>query len=215
MYAPSHFNESRGDVLQAFIAQHPLAVLVAATPNGVQANHVPLMFEPGEGSSGTLKGHIARGNSMWKDVPGGSELLAIFQGPSRYISPSWYPSKREHGRVVPTWNYAVVHARGTVKWTHDKGWLRAFVESLTNRHERGQASPWHVSDAPAEYIEQLLGAIVGFEISITNITGKWKLSQNRTSAERAGVVAALSAMPDEASREMAALVEQAVQKNGG
>lgn len=215
MYAPSHFNESRSAVLHEFIARHPLAVLVAATPTGVQANHVPLMLAPVAGSSGMLKGHIARGNTMWKDVPSGSEMLAIFQGPSQYISPSWYPSKREHGRVVPTWNYAVVHARGTVTWIHDKGWLRAFVESLTNLHERGQASPWHVSDAPAEYVEQMLAAIVGFEISITSMTGKWKLSQNRTPAERAGVIEALSALPDDGSREMAMLVEQAGKKNGG
>lgn len=215
MYAPSHFDESRTAVLHDFVEQHPLAVVVAATANGVQANHVPLMLEPGDGNPGTLKGHIARANSMWKDVPSGSEVLAIFQGPSQYISPNWYPSKPEHGRVVPTWNYAVVHARGTVTWNHDKNWLRALVESLTDRHERGHASPWHVSDAPEEFIQQMLAAIVGFEIILTSMTGKWKLSQNRNPADRAGVVTALSALPDAGSREMAVLVEQAGKRNGG
>jgi transcriptional regulator len=215
MYAPSHFDESRTAVLHDFVAQHPLAVVVAATANGVQANHVPLMLEPVDDGAGTLKGHIARPNSMWNDVPSGSEVLAIFQGPSQYISPNWYPSKPEHGRVVPTWNYAVVHARGTVTWNHDKVWLRALVETLTDRHERGHASPWHVSDAPEEFIQQMLAAIVGLEIAITSMTGKWKLSQNRNPADRAGVVAVLSAMPDAGSREMAMLVEQAGKRNGG
>ena len=214
MYAPSHFNESRPEVLHEFIAQHPLALMVAASASGLQSNHVPLILEPGTGGSGTLKGHIARANSMWKDVPSGSEVLAVFQGPSQYISPNWYPSKREHGRVVPTWNYAVVHAHGSITWNQDKAWLRMLVETLTERHESGQAVPWRVSDAPEEYIQQMLAAIVGFEIAITRMTGKWKLSQNRTPAERAGVVAALSARPDAASQEMALLVEQAGKPHG-
>lgn len=215
MYAPSHFNESRTEVLHEFLARHPLALLVATSANGLQANHVPLMLEPGNGGHGTLKGHIARGNSMWKDVPAGAEVLAVFQGPSQYISPNWYPSKREHGRVVPTWNYAVVHVHGRITWIQDKAWLRTLVETLTDRHESGQAAPWRVSDAPDEYIQQMLGAIVGFEIAITRMTGKWKLSQNRTPAERAGVMAALSAQPDDASREMASLIERAGKPNGG
>jgi transcriptional regulator len=173
------------------------------------------MLEPGQVGHGTLKGHIARGNSMWKDVSAGAEVLAVFQGPSQYISPNWYPSKREHGRVVPTWNYAVVHVHGRITWNQDKTWLRTLVETLTDRHESGQAAPWRVGDAPDEYIQQMLGAIVGFEIAITRITGKWKLSQNRTAAERAGVVAALSAQPDDASREMAFLIERAGKPNGG
>lgn len=215
MYAPSHFNESRIEVLHEFMARHPLALLVATSANGLQANHVPLMLEPGQVGHGTLKGHIARGNSMWKDVSAGAEVLAVFQGPSQYISPNWYPSKREHGRVVPTWNYAVVHVHGRITWNQDKTWLRTLVETLTDRHESGQAAPWRVGDAPDEYIQQMLGAIVGFEIAITRITGKWKLSQNRTAAERAGVVAALSAQPDDASREMAFLIERAGKPNGG
>jgi transcriptional regulator len=215
MYAPAHFDETRTAVLHDFVERHPLAVVVADTANGMQANHLPLMLEPGDGGAGILKGHVARANSMWKDVPAGSEVLAIFQGPSQYISPNWYPSKNEHGRVVPTWNYAVVHVRGHITWHHDKSRLRALVEALTDRHERGHEFPWHVSDAPDEFIQQMLAAIVGFDIAITSMTGKWKLSQNRSPAERAGVVAALSALPDAASREMAMLVEQAGKRNGG
>jgi len=214
MYAPSHFNESRTEVLHEFIAQHPLALLVGTCADGLQANHLPLMLEPGNGGSGTLKGHIARGNAMWKEIPAGSEVLAVFQGPSQYISPNWYPSKREHGRVVPTWNYAVVHVHGRIAWNHDKASLHTLVESLTDRHESSQAAPWHVGDAPDDYIQQMLGAIVGFEIEITRMTGKWKLSQNRTPTERAGVVQALSAQPDDASREMASLIERAGKPNG-
>ncbi len=215
MYAPSHFNESRTDVLHEFIAQHPLALMVAASATGLQANHVPLMLEPANGGHGILRGHIARANSMWKDVPSGSEVLAVFQGPSQYISPSWYPSMREHGRVVPTWNYVVAHAHGSITWNQDRAWLRTLVETLTDRHESGRPAPWRASDAPEEYIQQMLAAIVGFEIAITRLTGKWKLSQNRTPAERAGVVAALSAQPDDASREMASLVERAGKPNVG
>lgn len=209
MYRPAHFDESRTAELHGFIEQHPLAVIVAATAKGILANHVPLMLEQGAGGLGTLQGHIARANEMWQEAPAGAEVLAIFQGPSQYISPNWYPSKREHGRVVPTWNYAVVHGRGSITWHHDKAWLRDLVTRLTERHERTQASPWRVGDAPEAFIQQMLGAIVGFEIPLTSLNGKWKLSQNRSPAERAGVVEALAAMPDAASREMAALVEQA------
>ena len=212
MYKPSHFDESRTEVLHAFVAQHPLAAVVAAGAQGMIANHIPLMLEPGRGGAGSLKGHIARANSMWQDVPDGAEVLAIFQGPSQYISPNWYPSKREHGKVVPTWNYAVVHARGTIRWNHDLAWLRRLVGELTDRHERGQAAPWRVSDAPEEFIQQMLAAIVGLEITITSLSGKWKLSQNRNPADRAGVIAALAARSDAAAQEMALLVEQANKK---
>ncbi|MBS0387775.1 MAG: FMN-binding negative transcriptional regulator [Proteobacteria bacterium] len=208
MYNPAHFDESRAEVLHAFIEQHPLATVVGATPKGILANHIPLLREDG-GGAGVLKGHIARANPMWQDVPAGSEVLAIFQGPSRYISPNWYPSKREHGRVVPTWNYAVVHARGAIAWHRDEDWLRNLVATLTDRHERGQAAPWKVGDAPEAFVQQMLAAIVGFEISVTSLVGKWKLSQNRSPAERAGVIDALAALPDAASREMAALVGRA------
>jgi len=213
MYKPAHFDENRASVLHDFVGQHPLATVVAATSKGLLANHIPLMLEPGDGSNGTFRGHIARANSMWQELPSGSEVLAIFQGPSQYISPNWYPSKREHGKVVPTWNYAVVHARGTITWYHDKSWLRGLVAALTDRHERGLAAPWRVDDAPEEFIQQMLAAIVGFEINVTSMTGKWKLSQNRNAADRVGVVTALAGSPEAAAREMSGLVEQASKKN--
>jgi transcriptional regulator len=207
MYVPSSFEESRPAVLHELMERNPLATVVAVTAAGIQANHIPAMHEPGAGSPGTLRGHIARANTIWRDLKDGAEVLAIFQGASHYISPNWYPSKLENGQVVPTWNYTVVHARGRITWIHDARWLREFLDSLTERHERGSASPWRVGDAPPKYIDGMLKAIVGFEIALEKLTGKWKLSQNRNAADRAGVVAALSGLPDEESRRMAQLVE--------
>jgi transcriptional regulator len=206
MYTPRHFDQQRPELLHELMERHPLAVVVGATAKGVEANHIPLIFEPRDGTPGTLKGHIARANSLWRDLKAGAEVLAIFQGASHYISPNWYPSKREHGKVVPTWNYTVVHARGRIVWVHDAAWLRAFLETLTDRHERRYETHWQVSDAPADYIEQMLTAIVGFEIAIESLTGNWKLSQNRNAADRNGVVSSLSASTDAASHDMAALV---------
>jgi len=206
MYAPTHFQQDRPEVLQQFMERYPLAGLVGTSAKGILANHVPLIYEATHGTPGTLRGHIARANSMWRELTDGAEVLAIFQGASHYISPSWYPSKPEHGKVVPTWNYTVVHARGRITWVRDAAWLRNFVGTLTDRHERDSASPWQVSDAQADYIEQMLSAIVGLEIAIDSLSGKWKLSQNRSAADRAGVVSALAASRDPAAREMAALV---------
>jgi transcriptional regulator len=206
MYTPTHFEESRPEILQALMERYPLAAIVAATATGIEANHIPLIFDPSNGPLGTLKGHIARANSLWRDLEVGAEVLAIFQGASHYISPNWYATKREHGKVVPTWNYTVVHARGRITWVQDPAWLRKFLETLTGRHERRYESPWQVSDAPADYIDQMLTAIVGFEIAIESLTGTWKLSQNRSAADREGIVTALSAATDAASHDMATLV---------
>lgn len=207
MYVPSHFAENRTALLHGLMDQHPLATLIAVTGDGLQANHVPLMFESGKGSLGTLKGHIARANTLWRDLKADAEVLAIFQGSSRYISPNWYPSKQDNGQVVPTWNYTVVHARGRISWIHDAVWLREFLESLTERHERGAPNPWRMSDAPAKYVDGMLKAIVGFEIAVDTLTGKWKVSQNRNEQDRAGVVSSLSGFADDASQQMARLVE--------
>ena len=215
MYAPSHFDEPRLPVLHELMQRHPFAVIVAQTPNGLEANHVPLILDATRGSFGTLRGHIARANSMWQDVAAGAEVLAIFHGVNHYISPQWYPSKKEHGKVVPTWNYVIVHVHGGIQWFHDPVWLRSLLEALTGRHERAYQTPWHVSDAPDEYVQRMLGAIVGFEIPISRITGKWKLSQNRDQADRAGVTSALAEQPDAAAHEMAALIERAGPKRGG
>src|SRR5476651_1600625 len=159
MYTPTHFDESRPEILQGLMERYPLAAIVAATATGIQANHIPLIYEPSNRPLGTLKGHIARANSLWRDLEAGAEVLAIFQGASHYISPNWYVTKREHGKVVPTWNYTVVHARGRIAWVHDAAWLRKFLETLTERHERRHESPWKITDAPTDYIDQMLTAI--------------------------------------------------------
>ena len=207
MYVPAHFAENRPAVLHRLMDQHPLATVVAVTADGLQANHIPVMLDSSRGSLGTLKGHIARANTLWRELKPDAEVLAIFQGSSRYISPNWYPSRLENGQVVPTWNYTVVHARGRISWISDALWLRELLESLTERHERGYASPWRMSDAPTKYLEGMLGAIVGFEIAIDELTGKWKVSQNRSEPDRAGVVSSLSGFADDASQQMAKLVE--------
>jgi transcriptional regulator len=190
VYVPEYFRETRIEVLQAFVDRHPLATLVAATPNGLTANHIPLRAQLSPIGS-VLRGHIARGNSLWRELAPDAEVLAIFTGADSYISPSWYPSKREHGKVVPTWNYATVHIHGSIRFIDDAAWLRTFVAALTDAHEEGRARRWHVSDAPADYIEGMLRAIVGFEVKVERIVGKFKGSQNRSAADRAAVDAAL------------------------
>lgn len=198
MYVPAHFAETRRETLHALMREHPLAALVTTGPDGLAADHVPVELDPDAGPMGTLRGHFARANPAWRNQPPDTEVLAIFQGPQAYVSPSWYPSKAEHGRVVPTWNYAVVHAWGPLRTIEDPVWLRALVTRLTDRHEAGRAEPWAVDDAPEEYVEALLRAIVGFEIPIARLQGKWKMSQNRPSADRDAVARALPGIvPDD------------------
>jgi transcriptional regulator len=177
MYVPAHFREDRPDVLHDAVRRIGFATLVT---QGLEANHLPMLLE-----GGVLRGHVARANPVWKQ--GGGEALAIFLGPHAYVSPNWYPSKAETGKAVPTWNYLTVQARGTIQWIQDTDWLRNHVSALSDRHEAGRAAPWAVSDAPANYVEALLRAIVGFELTVTKLEGKWKLSQNRDAADRAGV----------------------------
>jgi transcriptional regulator len=192
MYLPSHFREERIDVMHGLIRERPLATLVTLGANGLVANHIPMLVRPEPAPYGTLVGHVARGNSMWRSA--GSEALAIFTGPEHYISPSWYAEKRTHGRVVPTWNYAAVHASGTLQVHEDRDWLLALVTELTNVHEARFEQPWHVADAPAEYVEGLLKGIVGIEIRIERIEGKWKMGQNRSEEDRAGASEGLRAL---------------------
>lgn len=206
MHIPHHFEESRRDVLRRAIEDHPLATLVTVGATGIDANHLPLELDAMAGACGTLRGHVSRNNPVWRDADQAAEALAIFQGPQAYISPGWYPSKQEHGRVVPTWNYVVVHARGRLRFIEDADWLREHVTRLTDRFEGPGTDAWHVSDAPADFIDGLLRAIVGFELEITSLTGKWKRSQNRTAADRAGVVHGLRARGEQA---MARLIESA------
>ena len=205
MYLPKHFEETRVPVLHDLIRAHPLATLVMLTPSGLDANHIPFEIDPAPAPSGTLRGHVARANPLWRSVSD-VEMLAIFQGPDTYISPSFYVTKQETGKVVPTWNYAVVHAHGPLRVIDDPAWLRAFVETLTNRHEGARRAPWRVTDAPADYIDSMVTAIVGIEIPITRLIGKWKVSQNRPEQDRAGVAEGLLEEGGDSAAAMARLV---------
>lgn len=207
MYLPGHFSESRLDVLHALMRERPLATLVTVSAAGLDANHIPLLLSPEPAPLGTLRGHVARANPVWRELAPDAEALAIFHGPQAYITPSWYPAKVEHGKVVPTWNYAVVHARGVIRIVDDAGWLRAHLEALTAANEASRAEPWQVADAPREFIDRLIAGIVGIEIVIARIEGKWKASQNQAEANRGGVVAGLRGDGDAASMAMAAMVE--------
>ena len=199
MYLPSHFEEKRPEVLHELLRTHPLGLLVTRDGAGeLQANTVPFLLDADPaGGPGILRAHVARANPLWREARSDVESLVVFQGPQAYVSPSFYPSKAEHGKVVPTWNYVMVQARGTLRAIDDPAWVHAFVTRLTERHESQRTAPWAVSDAPADYIATMLGAIVGIEIELTSLVGKWKVSQNRSAADRAGVVHGLR---DEATR---------------
>ncbi len=208
MYLPQHFEETRVPVLHELIRSYPLGALVVLTPRGLDANHIPFEIDPEPAPLGTLRGHIARANPLWREVAADGAALAIFQGPGTYISPSLYPTKRETAKVVPTWNYAVVHAHGPLHFIDDRAWLRGFVARLTARHEAARRDPWKITDAPAEFIETQLGAIIGLEIPITRLIGKWKVSQNRPRQDRDGVVEGLLQQGDPAAVAMANLVRE-------
>jgi transcriptional regulator len=178
---------------------HPLATLVSTGPDGLNANHIPLLL-----ADGKLQGHVARANPLWKDGQVAGEVLVIFQGHESYISPSGYATKAEHGKVVPTWNYAAVHAWGDLRVIDDPAWVSAQTSALTATHEAALPQPWAVTDAPADYIEKMLGAIVGIEITINRLLGKWKVSQNQPAANQASLIAAL----EKAGDPMAGLIRQ-------
>jgi transcriptional regulator len=205
MYQVGAFREERIDVMHALMRSHRLATLVTVHDGVPEANHLPLLIDPEPSPNGTLHGHVARANPLWRQADG-QEVLVIFQGPQAYVTPSWYPSKRETGQVVPTWNYAVVHAHGTLVVHDDREWLRALVTRLTDQQEAGLPQPWRVADAPADYLERMLGAIVGIEIPLARLSGKWKVSQNRTAADRAGVAEGLGSQGDAEAQAMADLV---------
>jgi len=219
MYLPNHFAETRPEALHALVAAHPLATLITATAGddaaadiAIDANPVPLVFSDDRGPHGRLRGHVARANPMWRmagaERPEGVAVLAVFHGPQAYVTPSWYPSKAEHGKVVPTWNYVVVHARGRLRVVDaDLVWLRAQLDAITGQQEAPRARPWAVGDAPADYIERMQAAIVGIEIEVTGWTGKWKVSQNQPDANRVGVIGGLQAQGDSAAAAVAAWVE--------
>jgi transcriptional regulator len=201
MYTPKHFEETRTEVMHAFIRQQPLGALVVPTAQGLTVEHVPFVIEA-TAPLGVLKAHVARANPVWQQALT-AEAVVIFQVPGRYISPSWYPTKKETGKVVPTWNYVVVHAHGQLRFTEDPVWLRAHLEQLVDAHEGPRAAPWKITDAPEAYVDKMLGQIVGLELPIARLEGKWKLAQNRSDADRAGVVEGLLAEGDPAAAELA------------
>ena len=208
MYIPQQFEETEVEVLHRLIRAHPLGALVTLTPNGLDANHIPFLVHPEPAPYGILYAHVARANPVWRDFARAGQALVIFQGPERFISPSWYPSKQETGQVVPTWNYAVVHAHGPLQVIDDPGWLRAHLTEMTNQQEAGRSVPWKVADAPAAYIDKLLAAIVGLALPIARLIGKWKVSQNRPAADREGVIEGLLQEGADPAVVMAGLVRQ-------
>ena len=203
MYRPAAFRQDDLTALHAQIESTGLALLTSNGPAGLQATHLPLLLAAEDGEFGTLYGHFARANPHWQALDG-QEALAVFSGPDAYVHPGWYPGKAEHGRVVPTWNYIAVHAWGPVETFDEPARLLELLARLTARHEAGRPRPWSLDEAPAEYIERQLRAIVGFALPIRRLEGKWKLGQNRSAADQAGVRDGLAASPSPGDRELAA-----------
>jgi transcriptional regulator len=206
MYLPKEFSEERVPVLHEAIRRAALGTLITHGAEGIEASHVPMLLDPAPAPYGTLTGHVARANGQWQRATAGAPALAMFLGPDAYVSPAWYATKRQTGRVVPTWNYVAVHARGDLRFFDDAERLLALVTRLTATHEAGRSAPWAVSDAPPEFIRAQLKAIVGFELPIARLEGKWKLSQNRPAADRAGVVEGLRREGGADEAAMAAMI---------
>lgn len=223
MYLPAHFRQPDQATIHRLMLESPLATLVNLREGEIEANHLP-MLPVFDGDAITLRFHVARANPVWRDVGGGDlrgenaagdvEALAIFQGPDTYVSPSWYASKAEDGKVVPTWNYVVVHAYGRLSAFDDKEWLRAFLPEFTDRHEARFEKSWKVSDAPPDYLDQRMQAIVGMELSVTRLMAKWKVSQNQSAVNRASLVSGLDGCDQPGARAIAqVLAEQAARRS--
>lgn len=209
MYIPRSFREERIDELHALIEAHPFGLLITHGARGLQATPVPFLLYPAEGAKGVLRAHLARANPHWQDLDHDHECLVIFQGANGYVTPSWYPSKAETQRVVPTWNYVAVEVRGKPMAVEDAAWLHRLVDDLSDRHEGIRPRPWSVDDAPADYIDTQLQAVVGIEIAIERIEGKWKLSQNKPEADRLGVITGMREESDpHANARLVALMKR-------
>ncbi len=208
MYTPKHFEQPSIEAMHEHVRAYPLATLITLGAEGLCANHIPMHLSESPQPYGLLSGHVPRSNPVWREASNQVEAIVIFQGPNAYITPSWYASKKETGKVVPTWNYTVVHAHGHIRVIDDAQWLRAHLETITNQHEASHAHPWAVADAPNDFTEKLLGSLVGIEISISKLVGKWKVSQNRPEQDRAGVVAGLRSLGVSDTSQMAELVER-------
>ncbi len=207
MYIPTAFREETLGPLHEMIQATGLAIVASATAQGVVSTPLPLVLVPEEGPYGTLYGHMARANPHWRETLLG-DGTALFLGPSAYISPSWYPSKQEHHRVAPTWNYVAVEARGPLEFFDEAGRLRQLLSRLTARHEAGLPRPWAVEDAPEDYLAEMLKGIVGLRLPIAHLDGKWKMSQNRTPPDRAGAAAGLQVQGTPAAAAVASLIPE-------
>ncbi len=208
MYVPKLLEETDPDVLHGLIRTHPLGMWVTQANGELVANHIPFLLDAGRGRHGTLVAHVARANPVWESFSTTVQSLIVFRGAETYITPSWYPSKQAHGRAVPTWNYAVVHVSGMPRAITDRDWLLQFVSRLTDTQEGSRAQPWKVADAPSDHIDRLLANIVGVEIPIDRIVGKWKANQPSPAADKLGVIAGLLDRGDAQAQEMAALVQR-------
>jgi transcriptional regulator len=215
MYMPPAFREDDLPTIHAEMQKIRLATLVTVTGNGMVATHLPLMLDPAAGEYGTLYGHVARGNTQWSESLPDVEALAIFTASDAYVTPNWYPSKQETGKVVPTWMYAAIHAYGTVRFIDDAEWLRDFVTRLTDKHEASKAQPWKVTDAPPAYIDSQLARIIGVELSISRLEGKWKFDQRSTVQDRAGVLEGLEASGAPGNLEAASMMRGIEAKRKG
>jgi transcriptional regulator len=207
MYQPPLFREDRPEVLHQLMRAHPLATLISVGPDGeAQANVIPMLLDTTVGDKGVLKCHVARANPQWKALSENGKALVVFQGPDAYVTPSWYKTKQDTGKVVPTWNYAIVQVRGHVTVHEDASWLAAQIRGLTQAHEGDREKPWAVEDAPSAFIDAQIKGIVGLEIAITAIDGKWKVSQNRSIEDRTGVAVGLTGQTAADALAMATLV---------
>lgn len=213
MYLPAMFNEKSPYRLHELIRQFPLATWVTLGASGLMVNHIPFVLDAAQGEHGVLLGHVARANPVWREFSSTLPSVVAFQGPQAYVTPSWYAGKAAHGKVVPTWNYAVVHVQGIPRVVEDRTAFLALLERLTAANEAAFSAPWKISDAPADYIDKTMNAIVGIEIPIQRIEGKWKMSQNRDNADREGVVAGLQAQASEQSQATAHWVAALSQEN--
>ena len=211
MYIPSHFRQSDTEELHALMRAQPLATLVTQSADGPTANHIPLLLDVQAGRC-VLSGHLPRSNTAWKEHPSGTAVLALFHGPQAYVSPSWYASKADGGMVVPTWNYTAVHARGQLRVIDDAAWLRAHLEAITHAQESRFDHPWKVSDAPADFTERLMRGLVGIEIEVTSLEGKWKIGQNRSTEDRAGVAAGLRNLAEPSGADRVAALMAAIDR---
>ncbi len=205
MYIPSHFQEKREDVLLRLIAENPLSVIVWQSSDGTAADHIPMFFKESESGNGCLIGHVAKNNPLWQ-YASDQEVLVIFQGANAYISPNWYATKQETGKVVPTWNYVAVHVYGKIRAIDDAKWILQQLTTLTSLHEQSQTKPWKITDAPSDYIERMISAVVGIKIEITKIIGKSKMSQNQVIHNQQSVGFALNGLDSEMAKSVADLV---------